>query len=78
MFNMPIRYLRDIGEHMADGKNEENADESQESLKVIVDFPGWMIVEFDKEAKRLWIPRQAVIKTWLDQQIQQMKRNKAG
>ena len=31
--------------------------------RVNVDFPAWMIHELDKEAKRLGIPRQSLIKT---------------
>lgn len=38
-----------------------------DTQSVSVDFPVWMVEAFDKEAKRLGIHREAVIKTWLAQ-----------
>ena|GEM_PF-265672 len=37
-----------------------------ESMRVNVDFPLWMVMALDKEAKRLGISRQALIKTTMD------------
>ncbi len=37
----------------------------QEQKRVNVDFPLWMIQQLDKEAKRLGIPRQSIIKVWV-------------
>lgn len=34
----------------------------QEQKRVNVDFPLWMILSLDKEARRLGIPRQSLIK----------------
>ncbi|MBF0441807.1 MAG: CopG family transcriptional regulator [Oligoflexales bacterium] len=34
--------------------------------RIIVDFPVWMIDQLDSEANRLGIPRQAVIKVFVD------------
>lgn len=39
--------------------------------RVNVDFPGWMIDELDKEAKRLGVTRQSVIKVWLSERLEQ-------
>ena len=36
-----------------------------EQKRVNVDFPIWMIRLLDKEADRLGVPRQSVIKIWL-------------
>ncbi len=36
-----------------------------EQKRVNVDFPLWMIQSLDKEAKRLGVPRQSIIKIWL-------------
>ena len=36
---------------------------NHEQKRVNVDFPAWMIHEMDKEAHRLGIPRQSLIKT---------------
>ena len=43
----------------------------QEQKRVNVDFPLWMIHSLDKEAKRLGVPRQSVIKIWLAERLQQ-------
>ena len=40
-----------------------------EARRVNVDFPQWMIVGLDREAKRLGITRQALIKTWVAQRL---------
>jgi len=41
----------------------------QEQKRVNVDFPVWMIQLLDKEAKRLGVPRQAVIKMWVAERL---------
>ena len=41
--------------------------------RVNVDFPEWMIDELDREAKRIGINRQAVIKTWIAERIDRMR-----
>jgi hypothetical protein len=43
----------------------------QELKRVNVDFPLWMIHSLDKEAKRLGVPRQSIIKIWLAERLQQ-------
>lgn len=42
-----------------------------EQKRVNVDFPLWMIHSLDKEAKRLGVPRQSIIKVWLAERMQQ-------
>ena len=42
---------------------------NQEQKRVNVDFPLWMIHSLDKEAKRLGVPRQAIIKIWLAERL---------
>jgi hypothetical protein len=42
---------------------------NQEQKRVNVDFPLWMIRSLDKEAKRLGVPRQAIIKIWLAERL---------
>ena len=37
--------------------------------RVNVDFPEWMIRSLDKEADRLGVPRQAVIKVWISERL---------
>ncbi len=38
---------------------------NQEQRRVNVDFPVWMVESLDKEARRLGVARQAIIKMWL-------------
>ncbi len=42
----------------------------QEQKRVNVDFPVWMIHSLDKEAKRLGMPRQSLIKVLIVQHIE--------
>lgn len=37
--------------------------------RVNVDFPEWMIHSLDKEAKRLGVPRQSLIKIWISERL---------
>jgi len=41
----------------------------QEQKRVNVDFPLWMIHQLDKEAKRLGVPRQSIIKVWVAERL---------
>jgi hypothetical protein len=45
---------------------------AQEQKRVNVDFPIWMIKTLDKEAKRLGVPRQSIIKVWIAERLQHM------
>ena len=38
--------------------------------RVNVDFPEWMIAALDREAKRLGVPRQSVIKVWIAERLE--------
>ncbi len=42
----------------------------QEQKRVNVDFPVWMIQLLDKEAKRLGVPRQSIIKVWIAERLE--------
>ena len=42
----------------------------QEHKRVNVDFPLWMINLLDKEAKRLGVPRQSIIKVWIADRLE--------
>jgi hypothetical protein len=44
----------------------------QEQKRVNVDFPIWMIHRLDKEAKRLGVPRQSIIKIWIAERLQNL------
>ena len=42
----------------------------QEQKRVNVDFPVWMIHSLDKEARRLGVPRQSIIKVWVADRLE--------
>ena len=42
---------------------------NQEQKRVNVDFPIWMIESLDKEASRLGVTRQSIIKVWLAERL---------
>lgn len=43
---------------------------NQTPRRVNVDFPEWMIVSLDKEAARLGVTRQSIIKVWLAERLE--------
>jgi hypothetical protein len=45
----------------------------QEQRRVNVDFPTWMIDSLDREAGRLGVTRQSIIKVWLAERLEQVK-----
>lgn len=45
----------------------------QEQKRVNVDFPVWMIHSLDKEAKRLGVPRQSLIKVLIARQLDELE-----
>lgn len=45
-------------------------DPNQEQKRVNVDFPLWMIQSLDREANRLGVPRQSVIKMWIAERLE--------
>jgi hypothetical protein len=42
----------------------------QEPKRVNVDFPEWMVESLDREAKRLGVTRQSIIKVWVAQRLE--------
>ncbi|OGW16683.1 MAG: CopG family transcriptional regulator [Nitrospinae bacterium RIFCSPLOWO2_12_FULL_47_7] len=42
----------------------------REQKRVNVDFPLWMINLLDKEANRLGVPRQSIIKVWIAERLE--------
>ena len=43
---------------------------SQEQKRVNVDFPRWMVDSLDQEARRVGVPRQALIKLWIADRLE--------
>ncbi len=42
----------------------------QEQKRVNVDFPKWMIESLDREAGKLGVTRQSIIKVWLAERLE--------
>jgi hypothetical protein len=51
---------------------------NQTQKRVNVDFPTWMIESLDKEATRLGVTRQSIIKVWLAERLEQSTFNKSS
>ena len=60
---------KDISEHLDISKARRP---KQEQKRVNVDFPLWMINLLDKEAKRLGVPRQSIIKVWVAERLEKV------
>jgi hypothetical protein len=43
---------------------------TQAQKRVNVDFPTWMVESLDREASKLGVTRQSVIKVWLAEQLE--------
>lgn len=49
-----------------------------EQRRVNVDIPEWMIQSLDKEAGRLGVTRQSIIKVWLAERLEREEHRKTG
>ena len=47
----------------------------QEQKRVNVDFPTWLIDSLDREASKLGVTRQSVIKVWLAERLEASTSN---
>ena len=50
---------------------------NQMQKKVNVDFPTWMIDSLDKEASRIGVTRQSIIKVWIAERLEKIADSKA-
>ena len=41
-----------------------------EQRRVNVDFPSWMVESLDREARRLGVTRQSIIKVWIAERLE--------
>jgi len=60
---------KDISSNLDLSKAKRSA---REQKRVNVDFPVWMILLMDKEAKRLGVPRQSLIKVWVAERLEKV------
>jgi len=49
---------------------------NQTQRRVNVDFPVWVIDSLDKEASRVGVTRQSIIKLWLVERLEEKAANK--
>ena len=45
----------------------------QQQKRVNVDFPTWMVESLDREAGKLGVTRQSIIKVWLADRLEQAR-----
>jgi len=57
----------DLTEHLDLSKVRRPGEEPR---RVNVDFPTWMIDSLDREAKRLSVTRQSIIKVWIAERLE--------
>jgi hypothetical protein len=43
----------------------------REQRRVNVDFPAWMVESLDREASRLGVTRQSIIKVWIAERLEE-------
>ena len=62
----------DAGEDMSEFVDWSRAERPNiVARRVNVDFPAWMVSSLDKEAKRIGVTRQALIKLWLAEKLEE-------
>lgn len=60
----------DEGGDVSEFLDVSQASRPQLDLKRInIDFPVWMLKSLDREARRLGIPRQSIIKMWIAERL---------
>lgn len=71
----------DAGEDVSEYLDLENGvmlESQNETRRVNVDFPHWMIVGLDEEADRLAVNRQAIIKMIIDEGLKERRRQRTS
>ncbi len=49
---------------------------NQTQKRINVDFPTWVIDSLDREARRIGVTRQSIIKLWLVERLEEKSANK--
>lgn len=49
---------------------------NQKQKRINVDFPSWVIDSLDREARRIGVTRQSIIKLWLVERLEERAANK--
>jgi len=61
----------DISEYLDFSKAIRPNTLKTETKKVNVDFPEWVIESLDKEAKKIGVTRQSIIKVWIAERLKE-------
>lgn len=60
----------DAGENVLEHFDMSSAVKAAQSMRrVNVDFPEWMVLGLDREARRLGVTRQSIIKVWISERL---------
>ena len=51
---------------------------NQKQRRGNVDFPAWMIESLDREANRLGVTRQSIIKVWLAERLEEVSLHRSN
>jgi hypothetical protein len=63
----------DSGEDISDLLDLSKSERpGQNQKRINVDFPIWMINLMDKEARRIGVTRQSIIKVWIAQKLKEI------
>ncbi len=49
---------------------------NQKQKRINVDFPSWVVDSLDREASRVGVTRQSIIKLWLVERLEEKTTNK--
>lgn len=61
----------DVGEDVLEHFDLSTVKRTNREIKrVNVDFPSWMVKSLDKEATRIGVSRQSLIKLWLSERLE--------
>ena len=61
----------DISEYLDFSKATRPSTLKTDTKKVNVDFPQWVIESLDKEAKKIGVTRQSIIKVWIAERLKE-------
>jgi hypothetical protein len=65
-FDRKFDESEDVSEHVDWSKARRP---NEETKRVNVDFPKWVVVRLDKQVRRLGVTRQALIKLWIAERL---------
>jgi len=61
---------KDVSRHLDTSKARRPG---LEQKRVNVDFPVWMVESLDREAARLGVPRQSLVKVWIAERLERLQ-----